>query len=95
MKTPFDPTDPFDAMAQEFKTKVAMMAIEANKAAIYRDLGPHKQLECFVSGVLVGLIGVAFASVEPVGRDAMMEYFAKCLPIARKLAETMIDEVSP
>lgn len=89
---PFDPGDPFDAMAHEFKIKVATMAIEAGKAAIYRGLGPREKLECFLSGVMVGMIGVAFAHIDPAGRDAMMEYIAECLPVARSLAESMLEE---
>lgn len=88
----FDPGDPFDAMAQEFKNRVTDMRLEAEKAAVFRDLDPYRQLECFLSGVLTGAVGVAFASINREGRDTMMEYIASCLPTARLLAESMVDD---
>ena len=91
-RLPFDPTDPFDVMCEQFRTLVVDMVLEAGKTTIYRDLGPQKQLECFLSGVLVGAIGVAFASVERQGREVMMEYLTACLPIARQIAEEIMDQ---
>jgi hypothetical protein len=86
-RAPFDPSDPFDAMADQFRTQVADMAVRAYKAAIYRDLTPTKQLECFLSGVMTGMVGVAFASIDEAGRYVMMDYIQEFLPAARELAE--------
>ena len=58
----FDPGDPFDAMADQFRTRVADMALAAFKIAIYRELAPSRQLECVMAGVMTGLIGEAFQS---------------------------------
>lgn len=90
-RTPFDPGDPFDAMADDFRKKIADMAFRVQEAAIYRELEPHRQMECFLAGTLSGVIGVALASIKPEGRDAMMEYVTQCLPVARTIAESILD----
>jgi hypothetical protein len=91
MQEAFDPGDPFDAMADQFRVRIADMALDAFKIAIYRELAPSRQLECVMAGVMTGLIGVCFASIEPGGRDAMMEAIADYLPHARSNAEGIID----
>ena len=91
-RLPFDPTDPFDVMCEQFRTQVVDLVLEAGKVTIYRDLGPQKQLECFLSGVLVGAIGVMFASIERQGREQMMAYIESCLPIARQIAVEIMDQ---
>lgn len=86
---PFDPSDPFDAMSEMFRTQVTELALKAYKITIYRDMTSVQQLECFIAGALTGLIGVSFASIRPEGRDEMMKYIAGCLPIARLFAENI------
>ena len=68
---PFDPGEPFDAMADSFRTQVAKMAIEASDAAIFRDLTPVEQVQCLMAGVLTGLAGVCFSYVSEDGREAI------------------------
>lgn len=92
----FDPADAFDAMAESFKRQVADMALKAERAAIYRELDPWRQLECFMAGVVTGLVGVCFASIKPEARDEMMKVIAEYLPQARDnvegiIAATMVD----
>lgn len=91
-RLPFDPSDPFDIMCEQFRTQIVDLVLEAGKITVYRELGSQKQLESFISGALVGAIGVAFASIERTGRDAMFEYFETCLPIARQIAEEIMDQ---
>lgn len=85
----FDPGDPMDAMAESFRTQIMQIALDAYKVAIYRDLNPQKQLECFLGGALTAIVGVCFSSVKSDGYDAIMEYLAQCLPAAREMAESM------
>lgn len=89
-RAPFDPSDPFDAMAEMFRRQICDLAINAEKITIYRDMKPERQLECFLSGAMVGIVGICFASVRPEGKDAIMEYLAGCLPPARILAEAIV-----
>lgn len=89
--TAFDAGDPFDAMAESFKAQVADMALAAAKAAIYRDMEPTRQVECFMAGVMTGLLGVCFAHIMPEGRDEMMNVIEAYLPQARLNAEEMIN----
>lgn len=91
---PFDPTDPFDIMADRFRREVAGLASTALKATIYRDLSPTKQIECFLSGVMTGMIGVCFASIKDEGREVMMDYVTECLPAARRLAEGILADAT-
>jgi hypothetical protein len=88
---PFDPSDPEDAMSEMFRLQVTDMALAAYKVAIYRDLDTQQQLECFVAGALTGVVGVCLASIRSEGADAMVEYLGQCLPIARKMAESIQD----
>lgn len=86
-RLPFDASDPMDAMAETFRRQVMAIALNAYKIAIYRDLNPQQQLECFLAGALTGVISVALSSINTDGADAMMEYIATCLPICREQAE--------
>lgn len=86
-RAPFDPGCPFDAMSEMFRVQVTDLAIKAQKVTIYRDMDQQSQLECFVAGALTGLVGVCFASIQPEGKDPIMEYLARCLPDARLFAE--------
>lgn len=93
MKT-FDPGDDFDAMAEAIRHYVLATYDEIADTAVYRDLDPHRQLECFVAGVLTGLVGIAFAHVRPEGRDEVMAFIADYMPQARMQAEAMIDQAA-
>lgn len=86
----WNPDDPFDAMSESFRRQVAHIASEAYRASIYRELSPVKRLESFVAGTLTGLIGVAFVSIRPEGRDEFMEALLDYLPGARQQAEEII-----
>ena len=90
---PFDPGEPFDAMAENFRIQMANMALTASEAAIYRDLDGIRQIECFVAGVLTGLVGVCFSQIEPtkIGRDQIMRVIEHYLPHAREQVEIMLD----
>lgn len=88
---PFDPADPADAMSEMFRRQVTDVALQAYKVTTYRDLDTTQQLDCFLAGALTGLIGVCLASIKSEGADAMMEHIQKCLPIARQMAESIVD----
>lgn len=88
-REPFDPADPMDAMSENFRLQITKMALDAYKIAIYRDLNPQDQLRSFIAGALTGVIGVSLASIDSKGADALMDYLAECLPIARQMAEAV------
>lgn len=90
-REPFNPTDSIDAMSEMFRRQVTGLAIDAYKVALYRDLSPQEQLQCFLAGALTGVVGTALASIDSQGADAMMEYLAECLPMAREMAESVVD----
>jgi hypothetical protein len=87
---PFDPTDPAEIAADNFRVQVCELALSASNDPHYQILDPVKKVESFMGGVLVGLIGVCFASVEAEGRDAMLEAIKEYLPQARDQAEAIM-----
>lgn len=89
---PFDPGEPFDAMAEMFRRRLVEMVQEADRITVYREMSPQDQLLSMTSGVLVGLIGIAFCTFSKEGRDAFMEGTIKFLPEARAQAEAMLDD---
>jgi hypothetical protein len=88
----FDPSEPFDAMAEMFRRRLVEMVQEAQKIAIYREMAPQDQLLAMTGGILVGLVGVAFCSFSKEGRDPFIDGIVKYLPEARAQAEAMLDE---
>lgn len=90
---PFDPGDDFDAMAESFRRQTADMALVALDAGVFRDLPGHRQIECFMAGVVAGLIGVCFAQITPAGRDEMMKVIEAYLPQARENVEGILEQV--
>ena len=91
-REPFDPGEPFDAMAEMFRQRLLDIVQEAEKITIYREMSPQDQLLALTGGILVGLVGVAFCSFSEEGRGPFMEGIVKYLPEARAQAEAMIDE---
>jgi hypothetical protein len=87
----YDPGEPFDAMAETFKRQIADMALDAMKATIYRELSPQRQLECFVVGTLTGIVGVCFASIDPKGWPAILDYLTDSVKFAGEQAKGIIE----
>lgn len=87
---PFNHDEPMDIMTELFRRKIVDVAMDADKITVYRDMTPQQQLECFVSGVLCGLLGVCFASIrsDQHAREAIMAGIASCLPAARQHVES-------
>lgn len=71
-RSPFNPTDPFDAMCENFRRQVVDMALKADTITLYRDLG-KRQVEAFVAGTLTGLIGVALATYRPEAHAEVLQ----------------------
>ncbi|EHK56831.1 hypothetical protein, partial [Allomesorhizobium alhagi] len=69
---PFNPNDDFDAVAEKFRVHIADMLLAARAAPRFARLDSTRQLECFLCGVLTGVVGCAFAHVTPEGRDDIM-----------------------
>lgn len=88
----FDAGDPMDAVAEMFRRQITQLALDAEKVTIYRDLDPQQQLQSFIAGAMTGLVGVALASVQTAGADAMVDYLVECIPYARQQVEGIRDE---
>lgn len=92
-REPFNPDDPMDAMSEMFRRQVTDIALDAYKVTLYRELPVQQQLECFIAGILTGLVGVCFASLEPIegSRDVLMKAIAETLPQVREMAEGIFE----
>lgn len=88
-KPAFDPGNEFDAMADWFRVRIAELALEADKAAIYRGLG-DRQLECFMAGAVTGVVGVCLAMTASQSHDDLMDAIAAYLPEARLNADGIV-----
>lgn len=87
---PFDPEDPFNAAADEIRVQVVELASKGMKSEPYSKLESYRQVECFMAGVMTGLVGVCFCHIRDEGRDEMMKAIESYLPHARANAEEMI-----
>lgn len=94
-RAPFDPGDPFDAMAESIRRQVCDIALGMLNVGVYRDLTPGRQIECLIAGLLTGTIGALFAQIDPIhsdeGRAELMRAIEAYLPQARQQAEEIID----
>lgn len=88
--TPFNDSDPFDTVAELFRTQVVEMVIKAADMPLYRGLSQEQQLQAFISGAMSGLIGVCFSSLRPEGYDEIMKVLAGHLPTARLQVEAQM-----
>lgn len=88
----FDQNDPYNRMADSFRKQIAEMAGKAIRTQDYKSLTPVERIECFMTGITVGLIGVCFAHIENAGRDAMVQAIAEYLPQAREQAEGIFED---
>lgn len=88
---PFNDKDPFDLIADMFRSQVATMALKADDSNYYRSLDTAKRIECFMSGVMTGLVGVCLASTKPEGHDEVMKALADYLPHARLNVEGILN----
>lgn len=84
---PFDPADPFDAMADMFRRQIGEMVCAAQDSPIFRTMDSERQLQCIMCGIMTGLVGTCFAYVAPTGYDPLMKAIKKYLPHARANAE--------
>lgn len=87
---PFDPSDPFDAMADMFRRQIGEIVCAAQDSPIFKMMDSEKQLQCVMCGVMTGLVGTCFAYVSPDGYDHLIKAMKKYLPHARANAEGII-----
>jgi hypothetical protein len=90
---PFDPTDPFDSQCERLRREVIQLVIDSDKVTLFREMSAQRQLECTICGLMTGMIGAAFASINQTeeARDYIIEYLTSCIPVARRLADAMND----
>lgn len=89
---PFNAADPFDATAERLRTLVCDAALAVINTRAYRQLPPAKQMEAMLAGITTGMLAVAFASIEPAGRDDITAFIKSYIDQARVQVESIQSE---
>lgn len=88
---PFNPSDPFDAMAESIRRAVNNAIADHQRVAIFRDLDPHRQLEAIIAGSMTAILGIAIIYVEKESRDEIEQVIHDFVSAARANAEEMAE----
>ncbi|HTO29614.1 MAG TPA: hypothetical protein VL202_00320 [Pararhizobium sp.] len=83
MVDPFNAADPFDATAERIRTMLCEAVIAVINTADYSRLSPEKQIEAVICGITTGLLSIAFACIEPAGRDDITAFIKSYIDQAR------------
>lgn len=89
-RAPFDPGDPFDVLADEYRQRVVALVLELDARRDAQDVTPVDRVMAMICGVLTGLVGSVLCATEEVGHDTMMEAIEGYLPQARAQAQSII-----
>jgi hypothetical protein len=87
---PYDDSDPFNRIADSYRRAVAEVALKGMQHPDYDSLLAYQRLEALVAGTLVGLLGCAFASIEPDGRKELYKFIVNYMPQARAQAKGLL-----
>lgn len=90
-REPFDAGKPAERLADRVRVEVVNLALRIMDDPDYRALSSIEQLEAFMAGGVTGVICGCFASIQPHGRDEMMQVIEAYLPQAREQAEAIHD----
>lgn len=88
---PFDASDPFDAMADSIRRATTYAVSEHLSLALFKELGPARQLQAILVGSMTAILGVALIYVEKDGRDEIEQVIRDFVSAARANAEEMAD----
>ena len=96
-REPFNPADPFDALADGIKSAVVDIGASAIFTPEFRGLAPERAVECFTAGVLTGLMGVLFSVCAQTteSHDALERFVTSYVPQARAQAEDIAASGEP
>lgn len=85
---PFNASDPFDLTAERLRVLVCDAALSVFDTSAYQTLSPEKQIEAVLAGITTGMMCVAFASIEPAGRDDITTFIKSYIDQARAQVES-------
>lgn len=83
----FDSADPFDMTAERLRTLVCDAALGIINTRAYKQLTPERQIEAMLAGITTGMLSVAFACIEPAGRDDITTFIKSYIDQARDQVE--------
>lgn len=89
-RAPFEPGDPFDVLAEEYRQRVVALVLELDARRDAQDVTPVERVMAMICGVMTGLVGSVLCATEPAGHDTMMEAIEGYLPHARNQAQAII-----
>lgn len=84
---PFAANDPLDATAERLRVLVLDAVLGIHNTRAYKQLSPQKQVEAVLGGLITGTVSVAFASIEPLGRDDIIRFIKDYVDQARVQVE--------
>lgn len=85
----FNATDMLDVTAEQLRVAICVSASGVIESSTYRKLRPEQQVEAIVTGCMAGLFSVAFACIDPEGRDAMTAFIKDYIDQARAIVESI------
>jgi len=88
----FDPSNPFDALADLSRLRVADIGISLCKSDEYRAMRktPDEQAVALISGLMTGLAGVAMAHADPESHRQVQALLLQVVPIAFNQAREIL-----
>ncbi|MBW8285868.1 MAG: hypothetical protein K0M55_19945 [Rhizobium sp.] len=87
----FNATDMLDVTAEQLRVAICVSALSVIESQTYRKLQPEQQVEAIVTGCMAGLFSVAFACIDPAGRDDMTAFIKAYTDQARAIVESLSD----
>jgi HD-like signal output (HDOD) protein len=87
---PFDPEDPKDIVADNFRKEVMLAFLNAGKVTLFRELSEQDKLEAFMAGALTGCLVVALTHFKPENWEKVHEAAVATIKEARHQAEGIV-----
>ncbi len=87
----FDPTDPFDAMAEAIRNDVCEVAMSLDSRPGWRNLPEDQRIACLMAGLMTGTVGVLICFIKPENRDEFAKVLADYVPDAYALACSILE----
>ena len=87
---PFNPADPFDASAEMIRRAVVQVVMDADRAAIFRDLPDERKVQCLMAGLMTGAVGCLFCFIRPECHEEFLKELAAWLPSIQEQVDSIM-----
>lgn len=92
-RVPFDSCDPFDAIADHARVRMAELGFDIVQDRRYRALqhDPQAQFQALMMGLMTGLSGFAMAHASPESHADVRDVLVAMIPDAMNCARDILD----